>query len=1293
MLFRKFKAREERFRFPGKKHALDGHGAVYTVETMACEAVLVRAVPDLAEITGPVRRLAPAGYEPVSDQPVVVRHVGEVRPLVGQLAGYAEAGLRAAGITTSIDSATDSLTTASGQHLTYVINLTCRAPQRHSGPIRGSHDEYHRAADTGCFLMFAKNAQETADLTLIAHRIAELSLTPGICAQDYYRTTHSVQTVRLPDRGLAAVYLGRPEDTIPSPTPAQRFLFGEERRRIPIFVDRDRPAGIGGTGDEESHYRGVAAQRPFFTGHVDGLIDDAMSEFAKLTGRVYGKLTAYRVDDADFVVIAQGAVVEELEAVVDHVREKDKIKAGVIAVRVFRPFPGAELTRLLKGKTAVTVLERTDQPLAEDPPMAKEIRSALSKAAENGAATGDDVPYPAYERYARPADRPRLHSGAFGVGGRIPLFADLRAVFRNMTSAGARKKFFYLGAVFAAPDRRFPHLESLHQRLEKEYPRLDDLSLVGAADDGPEAGHVAAFQLYSLSVQGGLFAGNLFAQTLAGALERTVRTYPDGGLEASIQPVNFTFCHTTQDEPITSKPLVMDAILVSGDRLLENLPARARIKKGGVLVVETNRSPADLWRCFSRRTAGWITGAEPVMFTVDARKIAAETSARSTFVDQLAVWALFGAYVKTANLFGADELARYLAHLAERLARLFDPADYLAEDVKRCFVRGMEETSPFDWKRFASEKTAGAPEPEAPWTVQQVKEHDRTVFDVNRFWHSVGYLYDRGEPDKTLTDPYLATGIVPAGSSAFRDMTPYRLRIPRWSPSKCQACGLCWSICPDSALPSAVSTIPAILEAAVRKCQDEGHSFVHFPRIADHLAKHAYAVFSKEGDAKSETLGPFLKDGFQKISEKLADGDKRRLLEEEFALVHAAVEHYPVARTERFFDEPHKNEKGSGKLLSIAHNPASCTGCGLCVEVCPNDAHEWTEQTAELLDRKRKIWEFQMKLPDPAAAEIDSFISPAEPQTEVYRLLDKTAYHSMVGGDAAFPGNAVKTAVHLVTAAAESVMRPRHRAHVDKLDRLIAQLEERIQGKVARTLEINDFERFGGRLNRLRREGVTAEALAKIIEEEGGGSPIDPDQLARLTGLLSRIKEQRASYAGAENGVGRARMAIAIDPGTATFWSGAYPYNPLRQPWVSHLAGDAPALAEGIYEGVTRHAVEEIRNCRQAELEAADSYDPRRHDDFFEKFGASDLTEEEWALVPPRTWTRLPAFSRRAGLFAWSLSTPRASRSPRMRETCRHSSVRLRTAAWIISRGCFFRAAMPSCFRPRSATPGICSGA
>jgi len=97
------------------------------------------------------------------------------------------------------------------------------------------------------------------------HRIAELALNPGIVAQDGFLTTHLIESLRLPERELISAYLGRPEDVIPSATPAQQILYGEKRRRIPELWDVDNPvmAGIVQTlgASEADPSRGAAYQR------------------------------------------------------------------------------------------------------------------------------------------------------------------------------------------------------------------------------------------------------------------------------------------------------------------------------------------------------------------------------------------------------------------------------------------------------------------------------------------------------------------------------------------------------------------------------------------------------------------------------------------------------------------------------------------------------------------------------------------------------------------------------------------------------------------------------------------------------------------------------------------------------------------------------------------------------------------------------------------------------------------------------------------------------------------------
>jgi pyruvate-ferredoxin/flavodoxin oxidoreductase len=1214
----KQKEKTETARFPGTKVALDGHAAVCAVEKIASDVVLIQTGPELAEITGPLRNVASGKSEDTGRAPVVC-HVDGLRALTAQASGYSASGLRTAAMVTGLSGVREALFTAAGERLTCVFNLTCRASRRQAGSLFGGHDDYYATAGSGALQMFARNVQEAADFALIAHRVAELSLTPALCAQDFYHTSHSVQNIQLPEPELVETYLGRPGDTIESPTPAQVQLFGPERRRIPALVDRDHPAGIGGTQDDESYFKALAAQHPFFIAHVGGIVDEALGEFARLTGRTYNKVTGYRIDDAQYVVVAQGAVVEAVEAVVDRLRRRG-VKAGAVCLSVFRPFPGAEISRMLKGKKAVTVLERADQPMAEDLPLAREVRATVDKAVEN--AVGEEPIHPGYETYRKIGDRPVVCTGVYGVGGALPSLSDLAAVYDNMMASGGRKTRFYVGVVSGErreSTRRFPHLQALEQRLHREYPSLDGLILSGKPDDeaaeapATDPGEYGSLELYSLASQGGIFALNLFAQTMSEALSRGVRTFPVGGLDPGLQPLCHTMAYATSGEVFAVQPPFADTLLVSNDRLLENVSSRSSARHGASIVVGSKQEPESLWRALTRRTRRWVRDMDVHLYTVDVAAIASQTTSQPSFTDQLAVWALFGAGLRLDRSAQPDHAERFVGTLRERLTQIFGAEHYLVNDIATAVQRGAEETAEIEWRSFAGEEEPVSKEPDAPWTVQQIRAGDGTVFDPARFWHSVGFLYDSGEAEQTLADPYLATGVVPGGSSAFRNMSPYRFGIPHWLTENCTGCGLCWAHCPDTALPATIQPVSSIIETAISQCEKDGATMVQMQRVSDHLAKQTYRVFAKDDLRQLRTMGLLMREAFSQLIEKMnLDEDKSKALQDEFEKVCTHVEHFPVARTQEFFDDPHKREKNSGLLLSIALNPLSCKGCGLCVEVCPENAMEWTDQTVEALETAHANWQWQRKLPTVPSERIAAHIDEDGLETEVFRLLDAHAYHSLVGGDGAFPGNSAKTAIHLVTAAIESVMQPRFEAHLDELSTLIRKLEEKIQGKVTHAVEINDFESFGREIGRLGKKPLTPEMLAKLAGDDSAGRAIDPVQLQRWNGLLSQLVEQRRRYVE-----GRARLILAIDPGGTTFWSGTYPDNPHTQPWMTHLPGDAPALAEGLFEGAARALADEIKVCRLAELEIDDAYDPEEHDALFERFTWREFNDRERGLIPP----------------------------------------------------------------------------
>ena len=1209
MRFRKSEEASKTVAFPGRAEVLDGYSALLEAERAAGEVLIV--APEHRAAGFPVPEAEPTFVDnatgttgsPARADHLRVEEASAGRDIPALLAGSALRGLRASALVTASDTLPAALAAAAGRRLPFLVHLAGRAQARQAASTQGSHDGYHALADSGAFLLFAKNAQEVADYAFIARRISERALTPGVCAHDRYATSHAVCNIEVPGADLAGPYLGRASDTIPGPTDAQRLVFGDTRRRVPLLLDADHPAGIGAVQETESYFRAAAAGRVFFSDDLAAMVDDAMQEFGALSGREYRRAVGYRLEDAEYVIVAQGAVVDELVPVVDFLRGERKIKAGLLNIAVLRPFPGAPISRLLAGKKAVTVLECTDSPLAEDTPLLCDVRAAIDRAAENGAARTAGPVHPDYAAYRHRDDRPFLLSGVYGVGTALPSFAQLAAVFENMTRDAA-PRHFYLGAGFDVETRRFPHLQTLRQRLEREYPRAAWKSLDAAPAALDPRRNDGSLLVVSPSAQGALFAGNLFARALAAATGWSVHTYPDGGVERTLQPVRLALAFQRKPGVACTRPILADAVLVSGEQLIETVAAGEVLRREGTLIAGSVQAPEVLWRGLSRRAADWVREGAIPFHVLDARRVAAETTMQPSFVDQLSIWALLGAVARIHLGLSAEQFARLEQSLRDQLRTAPGMDDASAAEVAQTFRRGSTECTPVPWAEW-SDVAHPVGEPETPWTVRETGAHDNTVFDAARFWQSVGYLYDRGQAASTLADPYLATGILPARSSAFRDMTPHRLQLPAWLPEKCTGCGACWAQCPESALPATVRTLPELVTAAMEAGERSSGAFVQLKRLADNLARFAARAVAQGGPQPWQSLPALLADAFARLVDKAGlDGDKLIAARAEFERLCATIEGFPVAVTEAFFTKPEGASAGSGRVLSITLNPMACSACGICIAECADGALEWTAQTPERVLAARRDWDFLMQLPPLREETIAALVSAEDSGSHVNRLLDGAVYHSLIGGDGSLPGNGARTAVHLVTAAIESVVRPRFAAHAAHLSSLVTRIEDRIQGRIQSGFRVNDFEEFSRRLQRLDRNEITPAALMGVMGDDG--RTIDAARLTRLSQLLRDLRELQQRYAA-----GRARFVMTIDPDPDAFWSGTYPFNPHPQPWAAQEPGDAVGMAVALSEALARQTAAELSLCRRAEAEINDA--PLEE---AEPPGWDQLTDDERALVP-----------------------------------------------------------------------------
>lgn len=264
---------------------------------------------------------------------------------------------------------------ASGYRLPIVLACVNRAL---SAPlnIHGDHSDGMYSRDCGWIQLYSENAQEAYDQTIMAFKIAEnldvrLPLMVGL---DGFITSHSIMTMQ---------YL----------TDEDVKKFVGPYKAVEPLLDQANPKSLGALVLTDYYIEFKRAEHEAML-KAKQVVKDVYAEFTKLTGRKYDMFESYRLEYAEVVLVAMSSAAGTAKDQVDAYREKG-VKAGLLKIRCFRPFPYEEVGAALKNAKAVCVLDRADSYGGYGPTY-MEIASAL---------------YP-YDK------KPVLFNKIYGLGGR-----------------------------------------------------------------------------------------------------------------------------------------------------------------------------------------------------------------------------------------------------------------------------------------------------------------------------------------------------------------------------------------------------------------------------------------------------------------------------------------------------------------------------------------------------------------------------------------------------------------------------------------------------------------------------------------------------------------------------------------------------------------------------------------------------------------------------------------------------------------------------------------------------------
>jgi pyruvate-ferredoxin/flavodoxin oxidoreductase len=1212
------------FKYPGTRAAMDGNTAVIECERESSDAAGAYPITPSTQMGEYWAEAAAAGHINISGRPLIFVEPEGEHAAAAVTAGLSMTGLRASNFSSGqgIAYMHESLYAAVGKRLTYVLNVGARAMTKSTLNVHAGHDDYHCVDDAGFFQLFAKNVQAAADLNIVAHRIAELALNPGIIAQDGFLTTHLIESFKVPERELIAEYLGRPDDIIETPTPAQRILFGDTRRRIPLVWDVDNPFMAGLVQNQDAYMQSVASQRPYFFDHVRDLTDRAFAEFRALTGRVYERVMTYRAEDAEYLILGQGSVVPSAEAVADYLRETRGIKVGVVDLVMFRPFPSELIGTILKGRKGVAVLERLDQPLAVDLPLMREIRAAISRCLENGRDPKRPV-YPELPVYRELADAPELFSGSFGMGSRDLQPEGLVAAVENMLPGGKRKKMFYLSIDFLRDKPIGPKQEAYQQTIEEAYPNVRELALHGSENPNLMPKGSITVRFHSVGGWGAITTGKNLAMTLFDLLGYHIKANPKYGSEKKGQPTTYYLSVAPEPIRINCEYYFVDVVMSPDPNVFKHTNALAGLKEGGVFILQSEQtSPEKVWQDIPPAFQKIIIDKAIKVYAFDAFKIAREEASDPELQLRMQGIAFQGAFFAASPLKEQAGLAddTLLTAIRDQLQHKFGgKGARVVEDNMRVVRRGWDEVRQVPVGAIsvpvAGGRVAGG-EPEIPVMVRRLPQSQSQISDVHRFWEQTGSFYARGMGNDNITDPFIGLGVMPASTALFRDMTSIRFEHPEWVPENCTACGKCYTVCPDTAIPGLVSEVGAVLDTVVGRARKHGLELRHLPKAVRGVERNLRQLFDTARE--TDPVGDLLDEAIDKtLAASELEGEERELLGKEMEIFRQELDGFRFALSRPYYTVPEKREPGSGGLLSITVNPYTCKGCMECVAVCEDDALRPVRQTDDSVKKLREQWNFWLDLPNTPKKygridDLEQGIGALETL-----LLDKANYLAFTSGDGACLGCSEKTIIHLFTATIEALMQQRVAKHVAELGELIAKLEKHIQLKLVADLDLSDPGAMAKIVADAKDRDLTLAGIAGRMESRDGGHPIDQEWLRRTSHLLARLKDLEWRYREGISGRGRSNMGIVNSTGCTSVWGGTYPFNPYPFPWTNHLFQDSPSMAMGIFEGHMAKMADGFRAVRQARLELEGGFDPAKHDDFFTYFDWRQFSDEEWELCPP----------------------------------------------------------------------------
>lgn len=678
----------------------------------------------------------------------VIPEVQEMQSEAGA-AGACHGSLQAGALTTTFTASQGLLLMIpnmykiAGELMPFVMHVAARSLAYHALSIYGDHSDVMGCRQTGFAMLCSNSVQEAHDMAAIAQTATLRSRVPFLHFFDGFRTSHEIKKIKLlSDDDLRAML----QDV--------NYKFNAEHALRP-----ENPVIRGTAQNPDVFFQGREAANVYYD-KVEGIVQEEMDKFAKISGRQYHVVDYVGAEDAENVVVVMGSGAETVEEAIEYLNAHGA-KLGVLKVHLYRPFPTESFLKALpKTVKTVSVLDRTKESGSLGEPLYLDVVTALSQAFSNG----------------KLASLPKIYGGRYGLSSKEFTPAMAKAVFDN--------------AVSAAPINGFT------------VGINDDLTHKSLAYDAKfdvEPDDVVRAVFFGLGADGTVGANKNSIKIIAEDAGKYGQGYfvYDSRKSGSMTTSHLRF----SDNPIRSAYLITSADFVACHQFqfMNKVDILRIAKDGATFLLNAPYKADEVWNHLPIEVQEKILAKHLKLYTINAVEVA-----RATGMGQRINTVMQTCFFAISNILPKDEaIAQIKAAIKKTYSKKGDAIvqkNYAAVDAS---LEHLFEVSYPDHVTSTFHRQAPVPA-DAPKFVQGL---------------TATLIADNGDSIKTSDLQEVVDGTWPTATTQYEKRC-IATEVPVWDANTCIQCGKCSIVCPHGVIRMKVASeeelknAPATLKTA-----------------------------------------------------------------------------------------------------------------------------------------------------------------------------------------------------------------------------------------------------------------------------------------------------------------------------------------------------------------------------------------------------------------------------------------------------------------------------------------------